>query len=276
MKASIIIALYNQEKYIEECLKSLDKQSFTDFEIIIVDDGSTDNSKLKAKSVKSKFKIKNLKLIEQKHQGPAKARNLGVKYAKGDILVFLDGDMYFAKDFLKDLISPIKLGKTKGTFSTEEYVANWDNVWARCWNYNWNLADKKRIDPQRADQARDFRAILKKEFEKVKGFDNIGYTDTWTLSEKLDYRPIATKALYYHYNPSSLKEVFIQAKWVAKRKYKFGWLGKLIALLRVNPIFSLVNGLIKSVYKKEPGFLIFKLIYDFGYTIGLLEFVGPK
>lgn len=276
MKASIIIALYNQEKYIEECLKSLDKQSFTDFEIIIVDDGSTDNSKLRVKSVKSKFKIKNLKLIEQKHQGPAKARNLGVKYAKGDILVFLDGDMYFAKDFLKDLIYPIKLGKTKGIFSTEEYVANWDNVWARCWNYNWNLADKKRIDPQRADQARDFRAILKKEFEKVKGFDDIGYTDTWTLSEKLDYRPAATKALYYHYNPSSLKEVFIQAKWVAKRKYKFGWLGKLIALLRVNLIFSLVNGLIKSIYRKEPGFLIFKLIYDFGYTIGLLEFVGPK
>jgi glycosyltransferase involved in cell wall biosynthesis len=210
-------------------------------------------------------------ILHQRHRGPAKARNLAVKRARGEILVFVDGDMYFDENFLKDLILPIQQGKAKGTFSTEEWVANWPNLWARCWNYNENLPDKRRIDIKRRDQIKDFRAILKKEFDKVGGFEDTGYTDTWTLSQKLGYQPVATQALCYHYNPSTLKEVFEQARWVAKRKYKLGILGKVIALSRANPVFSLINGLIKSFMKKEPGFVIFKIVYDFGIIIGLLE-----
>ena len=185
--------------------------------------------------------------------------------------MFIDGDMYFDKNFLKDLVQPIELGKAKGTYSTEEYVANWDNVWARCWNYNWNLPSRKRIDISKRDQNKDFRAILKKEFIRVEGFDDTGYTDTWTLSEKLEYKPIPTKALYYHYNPSSLKEVYRQVRWVAKRKYKLGLIGKFLVIFRVNFLFSLFIGIKKAIVKKEPGFIIFKIIYDFGLLIGLLE-----
>ncbi|PIS09178.1 hypothetical protein COT75_02875 [Candidatus Beckwithbacteria bacterium CG10_big_fil_rev_8_21_14_0_10_34_10] len=272
MKISVIITIYNEEKHIEKCLSSLKEQSFKNFEVIVIDDGSTD----KTREVLAEFKTKDnnslkLKILKKDHQGPAKARNLAVTKSKGDILVFLDGDMFFDKDFLKQLISPIEKGKAKGTFSTEEYVANWNNCWARAWNYNWNLPDKRRINPQNINQAKDFRAILKKEFDKVGGFEDIGYTDTWTLSEKLKYKPQATKAKYYHFNPSSLKEIFNQSKWVAKRKYKLGGLGKGIALLRANPIFSLISGLKTALIKKEPGFLVFKLVYDFGLSLGLLE-----
>ena len=274
MKISVIIPVFNQEKQVEKCLLSLTSQTLKGFEIIVVDDGSTDGTAKVLTSFKSQ--VSNLKVYKQKHQGPAKARNLGAKHSQGEILVFVDGDMYFGDNFLKKLIQPIVLGKVKGTFSTEEYVANWDNVWARCWNYNWNLPDKKRIDPRRKDQQKDFRAILKKEFEKVAGFDSTGYTDTWTLAEKLGYQPAPVKAVYHHYNPDSLIKVFNQARWVAKRKYKWGWPGKLIALLRVNPVFSLAGGLIKAVIKKEPLFLIFKLVYDFGYFLGILEEIKGK
>jgi glycosyltransferase involved in cell wall biosynthesis len=269
MKLSVIITLYNEEKYITRCLSSLKEQSLKDFEIIVVDDGSVD----KTLSVLSKLKIKNekLKILRQKHQGLAAARNLGAQKAKGKILVFVDGDMFFDKDFLKKLVYPIEVGKTKGVYSLEERIANWDNVWARCWNYNWRMPDRRRVDPKRADQQKEFRAILKSEFDKAGGLNSVGYTDAWSLSEKLGYQPTATKALYYHYNPSSLREVFTQAKWVAKRKYKLGILGKVIALLRANPVFSLINGLIKSFIKKESGFVIFKIVYDFGITFGLLE-----
>jgi len=268
-KVSVIITIYNEEKYIAGCLASLAEQNWQDFEIIVIDDGSTD----KTYQILPGLQTKNYKLrtFRQKHQGLATARNLGARYAQGEIVVFLDGDMVFSKTFLKDLIEPILAGKTKGTYSTEEYVANWDNVWARCWNYNWNLPKKKRIDSKRKDQQQEFRAILKKEYDRVGGLDNIGYTDSWTLPKKLGYRPTITKALYYHYNPSNLSEVFSQAKWTAKRKYKFGKLGKIYAFLRANPLFSLIIGLYKSIIKKEPAYLIFKLCYDFGFLRGLLE-----
>lgn len=273
MKVSIIIAAYNEEKYIRKCLESLAKQNYKDFEIIVVDDGSSD----KTLQVLSNFQFSirqpagNFQFYSQNHQGPAKARNLGVKKAKGDILVFVDADMEFDKNFLRDLVQPIIKGITKGTYSTEEYVANWNNIWARCWNYNWGLPDQKRINPLSLDQQKDFRAILKSEFEKVGGFDNTGYTDTWTLSEKLKYKPIETQAVYYHYNPGNISEVFKQAKWSAKREYKNGCLGKLWAIIRANPAFSLLVGVSKAIKKQEPLFIIFKITYDFAVILGILE-----
>ena len=253
MKISIVIAVYNEEDYIESCLHSIYHQDFSEFEIIVIDDGSSDNTYQKISNLESQ--ISNFRVFRQKHQGPALARNRGAKKAKGKVLVFVDGDMYFEKSFLKKLVSPILKGKAKGTYSTEEYIANWDNIWARCWNYNWNLPDEKRIDEKRGDQQKDFRAILKKEFLKVGGFSSTGYTDTWTLSKKLGYRPQPTKAVYYHYNPSSLEKVFNQAKWVGKREYKLGLAGKIITLMRKSLPFSLFFGLKKACQKKEPAFL---------------------
>ncbi|MFC1711439.1 glycosyltransferase family 2 protein [Patescibacteria group bacterium] len=269
MKVSIIISVYNESKYIRKCLESLLVQTFKEFEIIVIDDGSTDkSSEILADFLKQK---KNIQFLKLKHGGPAIARNLGVDKSKGDILVFLDGDMYFEKDFLQTLVNPIVSKKAKGTYSTEEYVANWKNIWARCWNYNWNLKHKKRISLNSSDQQKDFRAILKEEFLKVGGFDNTGYTDTWSLAKKLGYKPKPTNAKYYHYNPSTLKEVYNQAKWIGKRKHKGGLLGKIFLIIKNTPLFSLILGFKKSVLYKEPCFVLFKIVYDFGYLLGLIS-----
>lgn len=269
MKISVIVTVYNEEKYLKQCLDSLAKQENKAFELIIVDDGSTDRTG-KVLSAYQGGEIK-YKIVKQTHQGLAAARNLGAKLAKGEILTFVDGDMYFSHTFLKDLCGPIMQGKTKGTYSINEKVANWENCWARAWNYNWNLPQKLRVNPKRIDQQQEFRAILKKEYEKVNGLDSIGYTDAWTLPKKLGYRPTKTEALYYHYNPGSLKEVFFQAQWTAKRKYKFGKLGKIYAFIRVNPIFSLLIGIYKGIREKELFYPVFKLVYDSGFLVGLLE-----
>jgi glycosyltransferase involved in cell wall biosynthesis len=269
MKVSVVIAVYNEEKYIKKCLKSLMDQAFKDFEMIVVDDGSTDNSfqvLLRIKNHESRIKIYKIR-----HSGPGKARNFGAKKSSGEILVFVDADMYFDKDFINDLIKPITDGKAKGTYSTEEYVANWENCWARCWNYNWNLPDRRRINLKDKYQKKDFRALLKTEFERVKGFDAIGYTDTWTISEKLGYEPEPTHALYYHYNPSSLNEIYRQAKWVGKRKHKGGIAGKIFLILKNIIFISILLGLIKTIKYKEPNFFLFKIVYDFGYLKGLLS-----
>jgi len=85
-KISVIIAAYNAEKTIVNCILSLKKQVYPQFEIIVVNDGSTDNTK------KILEKIKGIKIISQKNKGPGAARNLGAKKARGDILVFTDSD----------------------------------------------------------------------------------------------------------------------------------------------------------------------------------------
>ena len=271
MKLSVIIPTYNEEKVVGECISSLDKQTYSDFETIMVDDGSTDGTLDILKALRGK--IDNLKILKQKHKGPGAARNLGAKEARGDILVFVDADMTFDKNFLKNLVRPIVSGSAKGTFSKYEYVSNWDNIWARCWNLNEGWEEKKRHPKNYPDTQPVFRAILKKEFDRVGGFDpKAGYMDDWTLSKKLGYEAVsAPGAIFYHQNPESLGEIFRQARWIGKRPYKLGLVGNLIALLRASFPVSLIVGLIKSVFSRNFAFLVFKLVYDLGIFIGIIE-----
>lgn len=262
---SVIIPAFNEEKGIEKCLKTILDQTYKNTEVIVVDDGSDDNTL-------EIIKRRKVILLKQPHLGPAKARNLGARLAKGEILVFIDADMAFDKKFIEDLVAPVVSGVYKGTFSKEEWVSNWENVWARCWNYNNNILSSRRIPENYPDEGIDFRAILKDEFLKVGGFDDTGYTDTWTLVKKLGYHPHSVfGAVYYHANPDSLGEIFKQTKWVAKRPYKLGLLGQLISIIKYSLPVSIVIGLVKSFYYLEPNFLIFKLVYDLGSFWGILE-----
>lgn len=85
---SVIIPLYNKEAIIEQTVKSVLSQSFKDFELIIVDDGSTDGSY----GIVENIHDSRLRLIQQENGGPSKARNTGVEHASGEWIVFLDAD----------------------------------------------------------------------------------------------------------------------------------------------------------------------------------------
>lgn len=264
----MIIPTYNEKLVLEECVESLGAQSTTDFEIIIVDDGSVDGTIDILKNLEDS--LPRFKFFQQPHKGPGAARNLGARSAKGNILVFVDADMTFDKYFLEKLVDPIEKGITKGTFSKEEYVSNWENLWSRCWNVNEGWEIKRRHPANYPDYQPVFRAILKSEFERVGGFTPGGYNDDWSLFEKLGYKAINSPgAIFYHKNPSHLGEVFSHAKWVAKRKYKFGYLGYLGSLGRASLPISIIIGLYKSVRFKLPAFIIFKIVYDFGTFIGI-------
>src|SRR3990167_5485544 len=201
---SIIIPTFNEQQSITDCLDSLKTQSYKNVEIIIVDDGSTDNT-IEIIS-NCKFQIANCKLLRQEHMGPGTARNLGASKASGDILVFVDADMTFDKGFISDLVKPIIAGKTIGTFSKNEMVKNKDNIWSICWNINRNVQLDRMLPLNYPDHAPVFRAILKSQFDKVSGFDAGGqYTDDWTLSRKLKKESTVAKgAIYYHSNPATL------------------------------------------------------------------------
>ena len=98
---SIIIPVYNSEKYLEGCLTSVVNQSLKDFEIIGVNDGSTDNSlKILEKFAEQDSRIR---IINQQNQGQGYARNAGLEAAAGDYVGFIDSDDYISPDFYEKL-----------------------------------------------------------------------------------------------------------------------------------------------------------------------------
>ena len=270
MKVSVIIPVYNEEADIAECLESLGAQKFEDFEIIVVDDGSSDNTKKAISEIKSFI---DMVFLSQSHKGPAAARNLGAKKARGRVLVFVDADMEFDKHFLQKLTQPIFDGKTFGTFTKEEYVKNIAYPWAKSWGMNEGWEKGRRHPAHYPDKQKVFRAILKKEFVKAGGFDSGGYTDDYSLSDKLGYMADnAPGAKVYHKNPDNLQEVFYQAKWAAKRHYKFGLLGIILSMARALALPFSPGTWYKAVNSKEPRFIIFRLIYGIGIFLGILEY----
>src|SRR3972149_7140478 len=269
---SVIIPAYNEEKVIEACLKSLLNQNYKPLEIILVDDGSTDKT---TKIIGDwRLEIGNLILLKQNHKGPGPARNLGAFHAKGEILVFVDADMTFDKNFIGDLVKPILAEETIGTFSKNEMNANKDNIWSQCWNINRNWPIERLIPPDYPNEAPVFRAILKREFEKVGGFDATGeYTDDWSLSRKLKVKStVASGAVYYHSNPATLGEVFKQARWIGKNEFISGnLLRRFKSLVLYSLPVSALIGFSKSVINLLPHFLIFKLTYDLAVWLSVFK-----
>lgn len=99
-KFSLIIPAYNVEKYIKKCLDSVLNQTYNNYEIIIINDGSTDNTSKILESYKSNKKIK---IINQENKGLSNARNTGVSNAKGDYILFIDSDDFIEKELLEIL-----------------------------------------------------------------------------------------------------------------------------------------------------------------------------
>lgn len=265
---SVIIAAYNEETDIGKCLESLKSQSYKSIEIIVIDDGSTD----KTQQIVNKF---NVRFRQQNHNGPGVARNKGAKIAKGRILVFVDADMTFDKDFIKDLTYPIIKGKTIGTFSKNEMNANKENLFSRFWNINRGWPPERLIPPNYPNTAPVFRAILESEFSKVGGFETGGaYTDDWSLSRKLGKKAtIAKGAVYYHKNPQNLYEVWKQARWIGKSEFISGsFLRKLRSLIFYSFFTSTIIGLFKSIFKNKVDlrFVIFRVYYDTAIWISVL------
>ena len=101
VKVSVIVPVYNVEKYLKKCLESLINQSLKDIEIIIVNDGSPDNSEEIILNYQKKYK--NIKYLKKENGGLSDARNYGLKYATGDYISFIDSDDYIDKYMLEKM-----------------------------------------------------------------------------------------------------------------------------------------------------------------------------
>lgn len=141
MKFSIVVPVYNVEKYIPKCLDSIINQTYSNFEVIIVNDGTKDNSQ----DIIDKFCEKDVRFKSyiKENGGLSDARNYGVKYVTGDYIIFVDSDDYIEKELLLKLNEIIKKEKV-------------DII-----RYNLNVVDEEGNLINKNDDIKEDRDILK-------------------------------------------------------------------------------------------------------------------
>lgn len=143
MKFSVIIPLYNKEKHIKRAITSILNQTYQNFEIIVVDDGSTDSSVEKVKEL-SDLRIK---LIKQKNQGVSSARNTGINNANFDYLGFLDADDSWESDFLESISRLIQNNPNAGAYATSyEIISSDGRVVSPKFNIDINIGETVVVD----------------------------------------------------------------------------------------------------------------------------------
>lgn len=105
---SIVVPVYNNEKYLRECIDSLINQTYKNIEIILINDGSTDNSLEICERYSEKFK--NILVLNQKNSGPSAARNNGILHANGKYTILVDSDDYVDSNMIEKLVKNNKQG----------------------------------------------------------------------------------------------------------------------------------------------------------------------
>ncbi|WP_308990859.1 glycosyltransferase family 2 protein [Mariniflexile litorale] len=188
---SVIIPLYNKENYVNKTLQSILSQTFTDFEIIIINDGSTDNSIEEVK----KTNDPRIKLYNQTNQGLSGARNSGIKKATANYIAFIDADDFWLPHHLEQLHNLINNYPDKGLYCTGYTIQKSTSVFHRA-HFNELQENFKGIVPC------FFKHSLQNCVAWVSAicipkdvFNDIGYFDLEIFSEQdIDlYIRIATK-----------------------------------------------------------------------------------
>lgn len=119
---SIIVPLYNMEKYFSQCIDSIKSQTYKDFEVIIVDDGSTDKSGEIADQWA--FEDKRVKVIHQSNKGLAYVRNVGISMSKAEYIIFIDSDDWVKSDYVEKLYYAAK--QHVADIVIGNYIFTWD------------------------------------------------------------------------------------------------------------------------------------------------------
>ncbi len=215
--ASVIIPAYNAQKTLPACLDALLVQSVLPNEIIVVDDGSTDETKTMAEAYSL------VQVISQKNQGPAKARNVGAAAAKSEIIIFLDSDCVPEKNWVQEMLAPFsdeKVVGVQGAYKSKQtsLVARFDQL-----DIEYRYERMKRAT--KLDWIGSYSAAyVRKIFLHEKGFDE-SFPKASGEDAELSYRMaekgrlllFASNAIVYHTHPEKfwkfLNVEYFRAYW---------------------------------------------------------------
>ena len=135
-KVSVIVPVYNVEKYIGRCIESIIKQSYKNLEIILIDDGSKDNSGKICDEYAQKDN--RIKVIHKKNGGLSDARNTGLNIVNGEYICFIDSDDYIHKDLLKDNLEKL-IQQKADMICFNRFVVNGEKIIEKPQLYNENM-----------------------------------------------------------------------------------------------------------------------------------------
>jgi len=212
---SIVVPAYNAESTIKRCIDSLVSVNYSNYEIFVVDDGSTDNTKMILSEYKNRINI-----IESQHHGTSYCRNIAVKEAKGEFVAFTDADCIVDKNWLNELIKGFTSDKIAGTGGTQlspqdetkfgKIVQQFFELTGFLGGY---IKKKGGSGITKVDHNPSCNVMYKRSiFLEVGGFDE----NLWPSEDvDLDYRlkrkgygfRYNSKAIVYHYRPQSLKSL---------------------------------------------------------------------
>jgi len=203
---SVIIPAYNEEKTINECIESFLNQSYGNIEIIVVDDGSTDKTYHKA----SCYHIKIVKL--DRNYGQSHARNVGLKEARGDIIVFAEADAKYSSNYIEVIIEPlIRSEKIGGSIACQRVAwSDKNNVLVRYWNTRFD-------EPVRMATIEGLRPVISAWAFRREIFEEVGlYDEMLRCGEDVDLVNRIKKAGYkiaaITYSNTSSERVLIETE----------------------------------------------------------------
>ena len=187
---SVVIPLYNKEKAIIVTLQSVTAQTYTDYEVIIVDDGSTDNSLNVVRERISELNNEKIRVVHKTNGGVSSARNRGIKEAKGEYIALLDGDDLWEPTFLEEQVKLIHDFPQAAMWGVNTAFIN--N--GKCWKWEQGMGEGFRgyvenyFGTSHNDLFCSSSVVIRKKI-----FENVGYFDERiSSSEDLDmwYRVI--------------------------------------------------------------------------------------
>ena len=222
LKASVLIANYNNQKYIQECLNSLQNQTYKNFEIIFHDDNSNDTSVIEAKKFKRVKIIKNLKRGKFGSHNQLAAYERAFKKSKGEIIFFLDSDDLFVKNKIEKILRLFNTNETIKVIydlpiflknKDKEFIKNKKKLINNMWPY---------IPPQSCISIRrkDFKKIINK--IKLKKFNNIWMDFRMAIFLKYiekNFFILEKNLTIYRQNTNSVSSnfKFLSKKWWKRR-----------------------------------------------------------
>lgn len=202
-KVSVIVPVYNSEKFLWRCLNSILTQSYNNIEVIIIDDGSVDGSFKIANEIAKTDK--RVKIFKQVNRGPGAARNRGLDVASGDLVLFVDSDDFIRHDMILTMVTLLK------KYNAD--MVQCDYLEGRLSEFNSYSEDKAKLriyNNRNILYSKDQKVVLWAKLYKRELWKNIrmpagnlNYEDdatTWKLyfsAKKIVY---STEKLYYYYN----------------------------------------------------------------------------
>lgn len=193
-KISIIIPVYNAEKYIEETLNSILNQKYDNLEIILIDDESQDNSKVIIEKYVAKYS--NLRLLSQKNSGAPAARNAGINVATGDYAIFLDSDDNLCENALNGIDellegdSALIVGNFNKIDEESKYICHCEITKENCCISKENILEYCMMDPKPGCKIYNLKIIRNNKlfFDDVKiGQDLNFFLKYLILIDKIDF-----------------------------------------------------------------------------------------